>query len=176
MRCLEKKPADRVQSANELLTQLDAMATPTGGMAPSGAVSAVSSGTEAALRQSHPKRVLALFAAASVVLLAVVYAVMMTLGLPTWVFVAAIVLLAIGTPIVLLTGRKERERALAHSTGTTLPAARGIEQLFTWRRALTGGVAAFAALAIVAAAYTAMRLLGIGPVGTLVASGVLKNR
>jgi len=176
MRCLEKKPADRVQTANELLTQLDAMTTPSGGMAPSGAVSAVSSGTEAALRRSHPGRVLALFAAASLVLLALVYLIMIKLGLPTWVFVAAIVLLAIGIPIVLLTGRRERARALAHSTGTTLPEPRGIEQLFTWRRALSGGVAAFAALAIVAAGYTAMRLLGIGPVGTLVASGVLKNR
>ena len=145
-------------------------------MAPSGAVSAVSSGTEAALRRSHPGRVLALFAAASVVLLTLVYVLMIKLGLPTWVFIAAIVLLVIGTPIVLVTGRRERQRALAHSTGTTLPRPRGIEQLFTWRHALSGGIAAFAALAIVAAGYTAMRLLGIGPVGTLVASGVLKYR
>lgn len=34
MRCLEKKPADRWQSADELLHQLEAMATPSGGMAP----------------------------------------------------------------------------------------------------------------------------------------------
>ncbi len=39
-----------------------------------------------------------------------------------------------------------------------------------------GGGLAFGSLAAVAAAYTAMRLLGIGPVGTLVASGVLKDR
>ncbi len=34
MRCLEKKPADRWQSAEELLPQLEALATPSGGMTP----------------------------------------------------------------------------------------------------------------------------------------------
>jgi serine/threonine-protein kinase len=33
-RCLEKKPADRWQSADELLVQLEAVATPSGGMTP----------------------------------------------------------------------------------------------------------------------------------------------
>jgi tetratricopeptide (TPR) repeat protein len=34
LRCLEKKPADRWQSGEELLTQLEAIATPSGGMTP----------------------------------------------------------------------------------------------------------------------------------------------
>ena len=34
MRCLEKKPADRFQSAEELLPQLEALATPSGGITP----------------------------------------------------------------------------------------------------------------------------------------------
>jgi Tol biopolymer transport system component len=34
MRCLKKKPADRWQSAEELLPQLEALATPSGGMTP----------------------------------------------------------------------------------------------------------------------------------------------
>ncbi len=34
MRCLEKKPADRWQSAEELLPQLETLATPSGGMTP----------------------------------------------------------------------------------------------------------------------------------------------
>ena len=34
---------------------------------------------------------------------------------------------------------------------------------------------AFAALAVIATAYTAMRLLGVGPVGTLVAAGVIEE-
>jgi serine/threonine-protein kinase len=40
MRCLEKKPADRWQSADELLAQLEAMATPSGGLAPTRATAA----------------------------------------------------------------------------------------------------------------------------------------
>jgi hypothetical protein len=35
---------------------------------------------------------------------------------------------------------------------------------------------AFAALGVIAVIYTAMRLLGIGPVGTLVASGRLSEK
>jgi len=40
MRCLEKRPADRFQSAREVLGQLDAMATPSGGMPPTAALTA----------------------------------------------------------------------------------------------------------------------------------------
>ena len=34
MRCLEKRPADRWQTAEELLSQLEPLATPSGGMTP----------------------------------------------------------------------------------------------------------------------------------------------
>ncbi|MFI5235147.1 MAG: protein kinase [Gemmatimonadales bacterium] len=40
MRCLEKRPADRWQSAEEITRQLDAMVTPSGGMPPTSAVPA----------------------------------------------------------------------------------------------------------------------------------------
>jgi TolB-like protein len=38
MRCLAKKPADRWQTADELLHQLEAMATPSGGMTPTASI------------------------------------------------------------------------------------------------------------------------------------------
>jgi serine/threonine-protein kinase len=41
MRCLEKKPADRWQTADEVLGQLEAMATPSGGMVPTQAIRGV---------------------------------------------------------------------------------------------------------------------------------------
>src|SRR6185503_18851727 len=37
MRCLEKRPADRYQTADELLAALEPLATPSGGMAPTSA-------------------------------------------------------------------------------------------------------------------------------------------
>ena len=177
MRCLEKRAADRWQSAAELVPQLDAMATPSGGLTPTGAQTIASSGTEAAIRRAHPGRVALLFGVAAVLVLALVWLLVRKLGLPDWVFYGAIVLLAMGLPIMLLTGHHERQRAIARTTAIyTPPATSGAAQWFTWRKALLGGGLAFLALALVAAGYTAMRVLGIGPVGTLVASGVLKNR
>jgi len=172
MRCLSKKPADRPQSAVELVQLLDGMMTPSGGMTPTGSVPVISSGTQAAVKRAHPVRVGVLFGVAGAVVLGLVYLLMQKLGLPTWVFGAAGALLVIGLPIMLLTGVFERKRALAHTTGyvPTNPLAKW----FTWRKALLGGGLAFAGLAVVAAIYMAMRLLGIGSVGTLVAKGRLK--
>jgi tetratricopeptide (TPR) repeat protein/TolB-like protein len=177
MRCLEKRAADRWQSAAQLVAQLDAAATPTAGMTPSPTHPIVSSGTEAAIRRAQPVRVAALFLLASALLLGIVHLLVQRLGLPDWVFWAAGVLLLAGLPIMLVTGFHERERALARTTGLPITVPTGTaERWFTWRKALTGGGLAFVSLALVAAAYMAMRLLGIGPVGTLVASGVLKDR
>src|SRR6185312_3274892 len=79
--------------------------------------------------------------------------------------------------IMLLTGRHERRRAIAGTTRVTVGGAEaGLSRWLTWRMALMGGVLAFTGLGVVAGGYTAMRLLGIGPVGTLLASGVLKER
>ena len=177
MRCLEKKPADRWQRAEDLVAQLEGMLTPTGGTTPVGTLPVISSGTAAAIERAHPLRVAALFAASSTVVLLVVFAVVQAIGLPDWVFLGAIALLAIGLPIMLLTGHHERQRALIRITGehSTRP-PRGLGQHLTWRRALLGGGLAFAGLGVIAAAYMAMRALGIGPVGTLVASGVLDER
>jgi tetratricopeptide (TPR) repeat protein len=177
MRCLEKRPADRWQSAAELLGQLEAGATPSGGLTPTGATPVVSSGTEEAIRKSQPARVALLFGAASAAVLAIVYLLVRQLGLPDWVFYGAIALLLLGLPIILVTGHLERRRALARASGRVVTTPNvGLPGWFTWRRAIRGGVLAFAALGVVAAVYTAMRLLGIGPVGTLVASGRLNEK
>ena len=49
-------------------------------------------------------------------------------------------------------------------------------ELFTWRRALTGGLAALGGLGVVTAVYLILRAMGIGPVGTLIASGRMAER
>src|SRR5256886_10752432 len=173
MRCLAKQPADRPQSAEELVGQLEAMATPTGGITPQQAE--VSSGTAAAIRRAHPVRVATLFGFAALGVLRLAYLLVHGLGLPDWAFAGAVGLAAAGLPVMLWTGVIERRRALAGSTGRAAEPA-GVHRWFTWRRALLGGAAAFGLLGLCTAAYMAMRLLGIGPVGTLVASGVLAQR
>jgi tetratricopeptide (TPR) repeat protein/tRNA A-37 threonylcarbamoyl transferase component Bud32/TolB-like protein len=154
MRCLEKHPADRMQSAAEVTQQLEIAATPAGGFAPIAPVTPPSPST---------RRVAVLFAVGALVVLGAAYGLMIGLGLPDWVFPAAVALVLIGLPVVLTTSRVERSR---------VPEARP-HPVFTWRRAIGGGALAFGVLAVVVAGYMAMRILGIGPAGTLVASGRL---
>ncbi len=119
----------------------------------------------------------ALFLTGSLLVLGLVHVLVQRLGLPDWVLYGAVALLVIGLPIMLVATLHERRRALARTTGLHLSTpAGGLAPWLSWQRALWGGGAAFAGLAVVAAGYTAMRLLGIGPVGTLVASGVLDDR
>ena len=159
MRCLEKHPADRVQSAAELLQLLDSVALPSGGYVPT------ATGAEPASLSPSTRRVALLFAGVSLVVLALTYGLMLGLGLPDWVVPVAAGLLLIGLPVVLTTSRLERRR----------PPDGARHRLFTWRKALGGGALAFGGLAAVVGGYMAMRSLGIGPVGTLVASGRLSD-
>jgi eukaryotic-like serine/threonine-protein kinase len=177
MRCLEKRPADRWQSAAELMAQLDAVLTPSGGLTPTAPIAAIGAETQTGIRGAHPGRITAFFAVGSALVLALVWLAVQRLGLPDWVMWGAVALLLIGWPVLLVAGAHERRRAVAKTAG--LPASTPSGGLAPWhstRRALMGGGLAFGGLAGVAALYTAMRLLGIGPVGTLVASGVLKDR
>ena len=130
--------------------------------------------TAAAPRPAHPLRVPGLYGLAAALALGVVYLLTIELGLPSWVISDAVILLLVGLPIVVATGLVERRRAVARAIGA--PAAVGLSRWLTWQRTVAGLGLAFGALGVGTAGYTAMRLLGIGPVGTLVASGVLKNR
>ena len=176
MRCLEKKPADRVQRADELQGQLAVMATPSGGMTPTGATPVViSSGTAAAIRISHPARVALMFGGAGVLLLGLIYLIMVKVGLPGWVFGAAVVLLLAGLPVMLLTGRLERQRAVARTTGLMpVQTPTGLPGFFTWRKSLLGGAVAFGVLTLGTGTYMGLRAFGVGPFGTLVSKGALK--
>ncbi len=176
MRCLEKRPADRWQNADELLPALSSIVTPTAGMTPTGTAPVAAISAEHTYRRSHPARVLGLYALGSALILALAWLLMMQLGLPDWVFAGAVGLLLAGLPIILITGRQERNRAQARMTGTWTGTPAGMKGLITWRKALWGGGAAFGTLALATAVYMAMRLLGIGPVGTLMASGVLQGQ
>ena len=95
------------------------------------------------------------------------------IGLPTWAFSMALVLLLIGLPIVVGTAYLH---GLAGRSGSPAPATDNApRRLLTWRNAILGGVAAFALFGLSVGVYFALWATGIGPVGSLVAKGVLEE-
>ena len=173
MRCLEKRAADRWQSAAEIIPQLDAALTPGAGTQPTAAITGTSSGTRAALQKANPVRVTALFVLASVAILAVTWWLEWRLGLPSWVLLVAAVLMMIGLPVMLLTAQRERERI----RGTAETRGDGLrDRLLTWRGALGGGALALTGLVVAAGGFMTLRAMGVGPFATLVSSGVLAER
>jgi serine/threonine-protein kinase len=88
-------------------------------------------------------RVLTLFSVIGVTVLAVTYALMRRVGLPTWMFGLAVLLMLIGLPIILATARMEARRGAGGATP-------GMRSFFTWRNAVFGGVAAFAGWGVLA--------------------------
>ena len=175
MRCLEKLPADRFQSSTELAAVIESVATPSGGVTPvpTAATAAHSGGAERRLRQAQPWRVAGLFALATVAVVGTVFAATRVFGLPDWVWVGSAVLMGVGFPVVMYTGRVERKRMRATLTGVVSAEAPAHHDWFTWRRAILGGGVALGALAFATIGYAAARALGIGPAGTLLSSGAV---
>ncbi len=118
-------------------------------------------------------------------------------GLPDWVPGFAVVLLLIGLPIVLATAfvqegaRKEPvvaepiDPTLMPMSSATPPVDRRAPEspssskgnlILTWQRALLGGITAFLLLGVTAGGYMGMRNAGVGPFGSLLASGELHAR
>lgn len=138
-------------------------------------------------------QILGIYAAGSWLVLQVVDVLIENMGLPGWVFPFALVLLLIGLPIILTTAFVQKRMAVpagptgvsaadeaVASTGTAASAGAGgpqpspeMRRMFTWRNALMGGGLAFVMLAVVTGGFMYMRNAGIGPVGSLVASGLL---
>jgi tetratricopeptide (TPR) repeat protein len=128
-------------------------------------------------------QILGLYAAGSWLVLQVVDVLKENMGLPDWVFPFAFILLLIGLPIILTTAAVQKRMSETPVSGVadTVQAAEpkssdDVRRVFTWRNALLGGGLAFVMLAILTGGFMYMRNAGIGPVGSLVASGLLDDR
>ena len=175
-RCLAKDPAKRPENAEELLQEL-----------------AVTTSGPAVAMPFHGRslflRAMAFYAAAFIGVAIVARLLVDTQGLPEWVFGGALVVMAIGFPVILFTGYTQYvARKVAQATPTLTPhgtlvrpSANGtLAQLavkasphMSWTRTLRGGVAALTVFALLVAGYLVLRVLGIGPSGSLLAAGKL---
>ena len=145
-------------------------------------------------------QVLAVYLGASWGVLQVVDVVTQNMGLPTWVFPFAFVLLLLGLPVLLATAIIQGKPAAApvvasapvvtdsvapieavtpaDPTGAAPTAGPDLEahhRMFTWRNAVLGGLAALALFAVVIAGYAYARKAGVGAAGTLVAKGMIED-
>ena len=182
MQCLAKDPAERPQSANDVVRVLDTVAS-TGGSPVMPAVLLGGSGMF--------KRALAIYAGAFVVVAVVARAAIVAIGLPSWVFPGSLIVMALGLPVVLWTGYVQRvtRRVLAatptytpggspsaKAQGTIATIALKAAPHVSWYRTARGGMYAFGAFVAMIAAFMALRVLGVGPFGSLLASGRLNRR
>ena len=181
MQCLAKEPSSRPQSATELLRLLEVVASPS---APQAAMPAILIGGRTMLL-----RALAVYVAAFVGVAIVARAAIIAIGLPDWVFPGALAVMALGLPVILFTAYAQyvsHRAAIATPTYTPggTPSLAGLQGTMatlaikasphvSWKRATRGGLVAVSAFALLVAVWMIMRALGIGPAGSLLASGKL---
>jgi tetratricopeptide (TPR) repeat protein/tRNA A-37 threonylcarbamoyl transferase component Bud32 len=176
MRCLAKDAGERPQSAAEIILALNAVTSGSGMTA----VPSVLMHGPAAFR-----RALLAYATSVVAVAAVAKAATVTIGLPSWVFPGALVVMALGLPVILFTGyvQSVARRALsatpggrnqAHGTFATI--ALKASPHVSWKRTTRGGIYALGGFVALIIGFMVMRAFGIGPAGSLFGAGKLKQR
>lgn len=179
-RAMERDPKDRYETAALLATALDGLIdtdVEPDAWSVNGALALRSSSSDRKSRGVAKSplgeliRAWALFGLAGVGVLSIVRFLVGWLGLPDWVFPAVIAWLAAGVPVLLLTGRQELTRTVGQAAGGGANTVVGIRRHLTWRKAVLGGGVSLIGLAVFTASYMTLRLVGVGPLGTLMANG-----
>jgi tetratricopeptide (TPR) repeat protein len=170
---LEKQPADRPQTARDVLAQLDVALSTSGGGTASIALSS---------QMSLPKAI-GIWAASFVAIWILARAAVVGIGLPNWTVPFALIVAGLGLPAVIATwyvqhtARKALLTTPRHTPGGTqvhttmatmaLRAAPHVSWKRTWRAGAWGAAAVAVALAVV----MILRQFGIGPAASLLAAG-----
>jgi tetratricopeptide (TPR) repeat protein/TolB-like protein len=180
MRCLAKDANDRPQSASDMIATLNSVTSGSGMQA----LPSVLMNGPAAFR-----RALVMYLVAVVAVAAIAKAATVTIGLPTWVLPGALIVMALGLPVILFTGyvQSVARRAIT-ATPTLTPGGGQVPQgtmatialkaspHVSWKRTTRGGVYAVGVFVALIIAFMLMRAFGVGPVGSLFASGKLSQR
>ncbi|HVX40720.1 MAG TPA: serine/threonine-protein kinase, partial [Gemmatimonadaceae bacterium] len=182
--CLEKEPDARPESADALLAMLDTV--PTGDSSRQPALPGILIGGRGMLW-----RALGVYAVAFIAVAVLAKAAILVIGLPDWVFPGALVVMALGLPVILFTGYAQivaRRAANATPTftpggtpslagsGTMATIAIKASPHLSWRRTMLGGAYAVGAFVLLVGGFMLLRTLGIGPAGSLLARGRFKAR
>ncbi len=179
-RCLEKDPANRPQRGDELVEALERVVARRSEQlaVPATLLIPVVLG-----------KALMLYVAAVIAVVLLTRLAMTSIGLPDWVFPGAMIVMALGLPVVLLTGwvhyatRRAASEAPVPSSRSGRAPRRSMATLaqkasphVSWKRTTRGGVLALGAFVLVVSGFMTMRALGIGPAGSLLAAGRLSER
>ena len=115
-------------------------------------------------------------------------AAIIAIGLPDWVFSGSLIVMALGLPVILLTAYAQYvAHRMATSTPTYTPGGTpslGMQGTMatlaikasphiSWKRTTRGGMIALGAFVVLVAGFMILRMLGIGPAGSLMAAGKL---
>ncbi|MFI5236216.1 MAG: hypothetical protein ACHQXA_10935, partial [Gemmatimonadales bacterium] len=177
-RLLRKDPADRVQTAVEVLHDLDAVGT-------------TSSQTSALAAPGMLPKALGLYVLATGAAALLAKAAVVGIGLPDWVLPGTMAVMLLGLPALLATAYVKRvARQVVTATPTLTPGGTTVPKLphgtiatlalkasphVSWRRTTHGGFYTMGAFVVLVAAFMTLRALGIGPWGSLLAKGALAH-
>ena len=180
MRCLAKDADARPQRASDIVQVLETV-TSGGGHA---AMPAILLGGQGMIQKA-----LLAYVAAFVFVAVLAKAAIVAIGLPDWVFPGALVVMALGLPVILFTAyvhhttRRVVTQTPTYTPGGTPSANYGTMATLamkasphvSWRRTWLGGAIAVGTFIVLIAAYMVLRALGIGPFGSLFAAGTLQK-
>ena len=175
MWCLQKRPDERPQTADEVVAALDAMATTSGRTR----ITTVFLGPLLANEPTggSARRAIGLYVTAAALAGAMAKFAVLIFALPDWVFTGAVVLLVLGLPLFAVTAYANRSTGATGPTGAVTGLRSGAtRRRLTWRKTALTTSGLLVAYALFVSGFVVMRALAIGPAATLMAAGKLKDR